>query len=835
MMKIFNKTYIIQFFCVIFGIMSLVSCTDDTLDPKNENGFPFEEDGSYLTFQVDLLSLTREGGASFENYEDYIDRNNVKILFFYGNEYILDRNTGRPTSEKDPKYNTLFKQFDSSKGEMSFIPVATANDPRVKNWYVRIPASDKDFVKKIKENDFKIAFLANWPVIPENNALKEEKIEEGKIPEYGDNIQKLHHLSVDDSYHNKPEKIDTYGFLYEGNTNGAMGLSMDWVKHNLEFTEESQAAPWIRENWEPNTSYKTYEDLLLVWNFNGAIKFKDVSNYNPSDDYGTYNNKEKWAQKNSQELYDWLSKGSTNDGLQDFEVLDEDEDPKDNGRFKFIRAKTTGLEKAKVNTGDRIGIILPPGNKDENVIKINLPASGHLTIKGEVYKQNAGDSDVAEIYIERRNHENDGEFTKQYKTNGDLINERIKISGDSEYLSIYCNQGKYIIYSIEYIQDIYLYETDRSGIELSPEQLIPMYGIQTFDKLGSLWREGTVFDLSNFNNLGPNPYPDPSATPDENESEGENEEEETPVEMIPPYYYKTIPLVRSVAKVVLKIPIAMEDHHHVYLRSMNRFSRCEPMDVSSPTDEYWLDNGEDNLHDPNCEWHHLIGHDPFYKASSNDLTYQEKLAWYYGSWKDENDKIGGENGVKVPDLKFGKENSPKNGSYPQILNPMIDRSDFAEFIYTGEVEQLYKRYVLYVPEKFVDDPNNVGDMSSSPKICHIEFRGGDDSWTNLDDDNCFRVYFTAGGHVGNQYPTFKKTIPVLNSDGSQKEKDGKPVYDYDTWENSYEKDPEIIKQHWPLMRNHVYNMTVEDSNRRIIILKLEVLPWKDVEVNNYNW
>lgn len=858
MMKFFRKKYIIQFLYVILGGLSLLSCADDNLDPKTDNGLVFEEDGSYLTFQVDLLSLTREGGASFENYEDYIDRNNVKILFFYGSEYLLD-SYGKPTNQKNPRYNTLFKQFDSSKSELSFIPIATANDPRVKNWYVRIPASDKEFVKIVKENDFKIAVLANWPAIPENNVLKEEKRNNlGEVINLGDNIQKLHHLSVDDTYHNGKDRQDTYGFLYgEGNTSAAMGLSTKWADHNLGFKKESEATSWIREEWKPGMGYGeihkdsnpggkyyTYKDLRLVWNFNGAIRYglpsSDAAydpNYELSQDYGS--NADEWAKKNSEELSEWLLGGNSSAGLVDFEVLDEEGDPIDNGRFKFIGAKTNGEKASVVLNNGRYGIVLPPGNKDENVIKINLPASGHLSIDAEIYNpSNDADEENCELKIERRNHEEDGDYTKGVGTSGELKDWEIKISGNSEFLSIYCNpndkgKGRMIIYSIEYIQDIYLYETDRKGIELSPDQLIPMYGVQTFDKLGNLWKEGTVFDLSNFNNLGPNPYPDPSASPGENENagEGENEDEEEVVDMITPYYYKNIPLIRSVAKVVLKIPIAMEDHHHVYLRSMNRTARCEPMDVSTPTDEYWFDNGEDNVHDANCEWHHLIGHEPFYDPSSTPLTtYQQKLAWYYGSWAED----GWIDEVKVPDMDFGKVGSPKDGSYPQILNPMINRTDFAEFIYTGEVEQLYKRYVLYVPEKFVDDPNNVGKMDSSPKICHIEFRGGEDSWTNLDDDNCFRVYFTPGGHYGD-YPTFKKTYPVKNSDGTPKIQNGKQVYDYDTWENSYEKDPDIIKKHWPIMRNHIYNMTVEDSNRRIVVLKLEVLPWKDVDVNNYNW
>ena len=67
--------------------------------------------------------------------------------------------------------------------------------------------------------------------------------------------------------------------------------------------------------------------------------------------------------------------------------------------------------------------------------------------------------------------------------------------------------------------------------------------------------------------------------------------------------------------------------------------------------------------------------------------------------------------------------------------------------------------------------------------------------------------------------------------------DGNTVYTSETWtwENTYENDPEILRNHWPIIRNHTYSFTVLDTDKRMVMVKLEVLPWREIIDNSYSW
>ena len=309
-----------------------------------------------------------------------------------------------------------------------------------------------------------------------------------------------------------------------------------------------------------------------------------------------------------------------------------------------------------------------------------------------------------------------------------------------------------------------------TGVMPTVEQPIPMYGIQEFGALKDVWKEDTVFDLSNFDRMTP-----------------------------PSYKYSDIWLLRSVAKVELLIPASMEPHS-VFLRSANRSARCEPVDVITNTKDIWFDGASGSTHPDAREWSQLIGRQPFYDTNGTPSSYQNALAWYYGRWDHVNSNL-----APAPD---------PNRAYPHILNPMINRSDFTEFIKAESNDSQYERYVLYVPEKFVDDPENAGDPTSDPKVCHIEFRVSGDPTDDLDDDNCYRIYFVDKGMTDKvEDVTFEKdeSGTVLN------------------WENMYEKDLDNLKQHWPIMRNHWYTFTVKDANSMYLNVNVQILAWKKQE------
>lgn len=408
----------------------------------------------------------------------------------------------------------------------------------------------------------------------------------------------------------------------------------------------------------------------------------------------------------------------------------------------------------------------PITEETEGVFSFMAYASGTLSITAQA-------ADGATITAQVGN--TDTELSYKFGSEETTIKQVISITGDEQRVYIYSDKDDVEISTIEYIQDEYLYEMDRTGVKPSEEHPIPMYGVQKFGKLEDVWKEGTVFDLSDFNKQN-------SATP--------------------AYEGGPIQLLRSVAKVELLLPTDA-GFDHVFLRSMNRTAYSEPMDVATNTSDIWKDgagssSNADDLDNKDCEWSKLIGLTPFYGSTD----YQNQLSWYYGNW-------GKYNGTGSP---VTNENDKFNtGDYPQILNPRIHRSEFVKFLKVDDEE--YDRYVLYVPEKFVDDPTDVnsadGIGQSAPKVCHIEFRDTKDPHYNLDDNNCYRIYFTEGGF----YRDDQFTPPTFESDE-------------ETWEKKYEQNTEILKKHWTIMRNHIYTFTVEYNPGGKLAVQVKVLPWK---------
>lgn len=753
--------------------MLMNSCVDDKLSESEISSPTVSEEGYSLDFRINLQSMggSRAGGNDIEDFEDYIDPNNIRILFFY------DEKEGDDNS----KVNTLIKSFkitsDSNPDNIDIIPIESAGSRFSKDWHIRIPISEENesFAQELRDNPFKIAILANWPAIPSESEFNE-----------GDHINKLHHLSTDNTYSSNDE---VYGFLMEKEKYGMkMGLNVDWVSKAV---SKDDAKSFILTKFGPtNTSNPDpeYGDLWLLWNFDGAIT-KDKDSYEDITVFA-----QEWADKNYADLNSWLKDSNVSTPLNSFSVLDSNNKPKDSGNFEFVSGSSYLGEK-----NGKKGIVLSPGQVNttgainNDGIKFNIPNAGILTIKWEKFDEDT-DGDVS-INVENRNHDTDS----QYKDDNPVVtsspfSNSYKITGDAEFIYVYSTTGNVIIYEIEYISSDYITNTKRFGLAPSSDQSIPMYGIQKYPALDGLWEKGTVFDLYNYNRL---------------EELGEN--------------FKSIYLLRSVAKVELKIPKSIGSHH-VFLRSLNRMSNCEPMDVSTPTNEFWLDDVQ-GAHNPNCEFFGITGHEPFYNPNSSDkndktkqlANYQQKLAWYFGNWSSDSKTLGG--------VTINKGTGKIMDHFPHIMNPLINRSDFARFIENNS-DAYYDRYILYVPEKFVDDPGSIGSNNNmettTPKICHIEFRGEFDPYTNVDDNNCFRIYFTEGGFNSEmQYPTFEK-----DPNNSSK--------DYN-WENYYENQPNNLKKHWPIIRNHVYSFTVTEVNNRIVVVKLEVLPWMMVEDNSYKW
>lgn len=811
------KTYTIPIIISLLGGIFMPSCVDENFTGENNGVTSPTDDGYGLGVIMNLQSMTRadeDGIADFIIYEDYIDPSKISLLFFY---------------DSGEKADCLIKQFKPD--ELSVIPVQSSIDGTTQSWYVRIPEDkiDTEFAKTLRENDFKVAATANWSNFTLNPGDPNKKTP-------GDPIKKLHHLESDSKY--------TGGVLSFLSDNGNMGQTTSWVKNiynKAHFADEEGAASsaeWeIRNNWweHIDQNKEKYGDLWLIWNFDAAQRSESqvkpsVNGFIFDDGNGKGKSEIHWAKKNFTDLREWINQKPENSLLGDFKVgtretvTNEDNSgtleifkPNDNACFEYVGEASVYKGDNLVGTKNMYGVKLKSVEKT-NPSKPNLPTKNYFKFKlvaSATINIKYGTTDTskdAEVQLQRRNYEDDNDpkdndadlklTTSEKFAKTPIVNKDSKwnfnVTGDSEYIFIFSENNNTVIYEIEYIASDYLYNIEREGIVLgegSGKNLIPMYGIQSYNQLGSVWQEGTLFNLSNYNHI----------------STSQNDG----------YTHKEISMLRSVAKVELKLPRNFKAHN-VYLRSMNRRSRNEPMDVSTPTDQIWRDDDIQTLitqHPTYCEWSQLKNKLPFYNCSD----YKSQLAWYYGSWA-EGGKFGD---IEVPESPLIQYDSKTYG-YPRIINPRIERSDFTRFYYTGVAEGIYDRYILYVPEKFVDDPDKVGDPNSIPKVCHIEFRRGQDDdeqglgsadpAVNIDDNNCYRIYFTQNGFVGTNYPSFEKKGDA-----------------YDTWENSYEQDPAILQQHWPIMRNHVYSFIVDDASQNVLIVNLKVLPWKNVDENIYNW
>lgn len=367
------------------------------------------------------------------------------------------------------------------------------------------------------------------------------------------------------------------------------------------------------------------------------------------------------------------------------------------------------------------------------------------------------------------------------------------------------------IFGIEYIESRHLYDVDRRAVLPSKDYAIPMYGVQDFDPIGEYWQPGLLFNLSQFNN----------AT-----KQG--------------YNYRHISLLRSVARVEVKLKKSEfpQKPTHVYLRSMNRSGRNTPVDLFTPTDIIWngfnsssandvkrLQNYIDvgNLNEQRIiqttpgvvqEEKNIMQYGPIYIGSNANSgqsskqkldEYRKTTAWPFGIWEHQWDwNWNRGNGIvddfetyKVGDIRA--HTGQQVPEYPRILHTRISRSDYSHFAEVDDPE--YWHYIIYIPEKNITDADNPGDIADRPKICHVEIRfngGPEGSYDNddlenvvdnFDDKKAYRLYFTQGGraNLGNF------------------EWNGR-----DSWD-AYEYDWNIVKQHWPIMRNHVYTFTVNGA------------------------
>ena len=762
--------------CVALGVSAtLTGCIDDDLTGNREADT--EDYAIAFDISLDAGNATRANGDKME-VGDPIDsevdiagtNHDFRILFFDTNDKFLFE-----PAQKSEYYIATADDYGYTTDDDNNNPNAP-DLVQTNRWRVKIPISvlrEKGVLETMENEGFKIAVLANWPKNPLAFNI-------------GDPISKLSHYCADTEYSGK------YTYLTNEENKDKWGASINWVKNNHSSADEA-------ENFIRNEKYEgapfdynkpgevmedvtqreyNYKHIWRIWNFRGeAANIDEKTNtgylyYQGADDYRAkwkdINNAwckdlsvERWQSSRFYHGYKYTDKDTYDDQYQKFAL-----DFQGNG---INYSENEGLSLPKFSEEITIKDIttdLYDNNHiaRNNVLHFKAFADGTLNIKAATGSNTQGDNVVLGVQIEASDKGSSSKGTgKQYRINNLLhlgnttnddkgiltLSKAVTVELNPIDIYIYAINGTAQIHEIEFIENTYLYDTDRRG-RLPGEseefkQLIPMYGIQEFTPIGKFLIPGQTLNLSESG--------DAKIT----------------------YKGDKVYLLRSLAKVELFMPENWNPTH-IVMRSMNRTNRCEPVDVSTPTNELWKNVDQ--------EIQNIASQGVFYDANNNKTNGETKMKWFYGAWP---------------------ENENTATDCPHIYNCRIQRTDYARILKTKlQPRTGYTRYVLYMPEKNIDDPTNVktdgADWSSNPKVAHIELRfNSTNDDLNLEDNDCYRIYFA----TTQQY----KSVPDPKSDPS-------------TYEKNLTKSN---NGHYPIMRNHIYRFTLSgDPNTFAEKSKIEV-------------
>ena len=831
----------------LFILLISAGCTDTDLPIPGEGPQSGEADEAYtLTFTAGLAPMGSDGDyqtraiyyGNPEYYEDWIDtQNGLRVLFFIskrektGSYYIPgtfpDDDNYVAVDPKNPLKDYFL--FESKSRWVTQLPTDEAGNLR---YQITVPLyaigqQDEEFAKTpedwkrirdcLRKYNFKIAILANhldgtsqFTWIRDNSVLKVSDID-NLSGEKIKTINDIHHSVADVRYTStSANRNQGYDMLVDYDNKidgtGTMGPYIDWVIDRSHlygdalggvFVTKETARTWIRDYWIPDlkynedtdpdikyrTLYHNYRHIWSYWNFGGtasdnAFPYKDKSKINT--------HLKDWEVRNGAFLRKWLEEAFANNGvfLKDLSTASNEEEKLDGSMpLTFHPEKST----ATITTGSDgkrfYGVKLPQlssaptSMSAKDVFHFKMNAHGTVVVRhtGGTVNVRFGTSNAT---ITRSTS------TKNGMSVTELVTNEYTVPDQPVDCYVYSSSGTPIVYDIEMIEDQYVYLTDREGVLPSSDHPIPMYGVQKYEPLEGYWEEGASFNLT---------------------TGGINTEGKK-------YNSKTISLLRAVAKIELLVPKSIGVPKHVYMHSLNRNVRCQPMDVSTPTNEIWKEHkSEGNQWNENeCEWKLIQDHGPFIKSDQKYETndYKTKMAWYYGAW-----------------LEWGwhfnnKDVAPTqyDGPFPRVMNPFINRADCAAFIdLTDYYNDEYYHYVFYMGENPVDACSSYDGSSGSPMVPHIRLRFDEryastsrvatNSDLNLMGRDCYRIYMTEGGIVPNE----------RNADGSSKKT---PGTDY----SSYDSNSEYLKQHWPVMRNHIYRFKIKDtgsSNMNALVVESE--------------
>lgn len=802
-------------------LLTVCGCADDTPWVEGNGETPGADIPFTLTFTTTAPPMDDEapktraiyyGNPTY--YEDWVDtQDGIRVLFFLtkrektGNSYVKgeyeDDNNFVAIDKKNPLKDYFL--FESTSRWVTQLPY---DDDNTLRYRVTVPVYQigqedseyRDHWKTIRDYlrtyDFKIAILANHPDNTftwgfENSVLSAPNIDDLSSASKVKTINDIHHSMADNTYANNTNgnRKDAYEMFVDNKNKidgiGTMGPYTSWVINRSKlygdalggvFSTKETALTWIRDYWIPDliynedsdpdidyqTLYHNYRHIWSYWNFGGAaedngLPYSTKSTMNPHID--------EWEVRNGALLRQWVTTAVDNKGgvLSELSTKSTKDNKYDGSLYLTFHPSSASAVITSGSNGKRFyGVKLPsisaPSNTSaKDCFHFEIRGSGSIIVRhsGGTITVKGGTSPSTTRTTKSINGISVTEVAYSFDNNDKPTNG-----------FVYSSSGTPIVYDIEYAQDRYVYLTDREGVLPSADHPLPMYGVQKFAALSEWWDEGASFDLT---------------------TGGVNENGKE-------YNAKPIALLRAVAKIEVLVPKSLGVPKHVYLHSLNSSVRCEPMDVATPTNELWKD------HNAGCEWELVQERGNTFledgKTAYTEDYYKRKLAWYHGNWL--------EWGWNFNNLKW-KPDYENDGPFPRIFNPYISRSDCAAFIdVTDYYNDQYYHYLFYMGENTIDASSNYNGNGGSCMIPHIELRFDDryastskvatNTDLNLMDKDCYRIYFTKGGIASG----------ARNTDGTSKIANDK----YDT---QYDNQTKYLKEHWPIMRNHIYRFTLVDN------------------------
>ena len=813
----------IDYILLLLVIFMTQSCVDDGILPDPGEIAP---DTPYtLTFTIGVPPMGEDGKVAtraiyYGNplyYEDWIDtQNGLRVLFFItkrektGDSAVPGRYPDDDNFVAVDPDNPL-KDYFLFESTSRWITQLQYDDDNTLRYRLTVPVYQigdeeseyRDYWEKIREYlrnyDFKVAILANHPTGMlkwgvENSVLKAPDIDNLSTAASVKTINDIHHSVADYAYAENPNgnRKDAYMMLVDNKNKidgtGTMGPFITWVINRSTlygdalggvFSTKETAKTWIRDYWipdlvynedsDPDIDYKSlyhnYRHIWSYWNFGGAspdngLPYSDKSKINPH--LGD------WELRNGALLRSWITGAVDNGGSFKSELnTSATESKKYDGSMPLVfhPSGATAVITQGSNGKRFYGVKLPvstttPANRsDKDCFCFDVMGAGTATVRYI-------GSSTSDIGIKLAAQNTSPTVTKKTVNGVSVYEAYVNLDQvDNPSLGfVYAKKNNPIILDIEYTQDRYIYLTDREGILPSSDHAIPMYGVQKFDRLEGWWDEGASFDLTT----------------------GGQSVDGTD------YNAKTISLLRAVAKVEVLVPKSLGVPKHVYLHSLNATVRCEPMDVATPTDLLWKE------HNNGCEWTLVQKHGTFLadgKYETND--YKKKLAWYHGNWL--------EWGWDFNGYTQWTPSYNNDGPFPRLFNPYISRADCAAFIDVSDYyNDQYYHYLFYMGENTIDASSSYNGAQGSPMIPHVEIRFDDryastskvktNTDLNLMDKDCYHIYFVDKGIASG----------ARDANGVSKIANG-------NYETQYENKTEYLKEHWPIMRNHVYRFTIQDA------------------------